>query len=160
VGRSRFQIDPLEDIDRKPFPAFPPSARLAVLVGEPSQAGPYLIRVKVPLGVKLMPHRHPEDRVYTVMSGVFYIGLGESVGSGSRRVAKIAKPSGSKLVKRPAESGEICSVEVAQKFDVSLDWLLLGDASLVRRHLTKGNVAILPAKGPLARKAAPFEPAC
>jgi transcriptional regulator with XRE-family HTH domain len=48
----------------------------------------------------------------------------------------------------------------AQKFDVSLDWLLLGDASLVRRHLTKGNVAILPAKGPLARKAAPFEPAC
>lgn len=23
-----------------------------------------------------MPHRHPEDRVYTVISGVFYIGLG------------------------------------------------------------------------------------
>ena len=23
-----------------------------------------------------MPHQHPEDRVYTVMSGVFYIGLG------------------------------------------------------------------------------------
>jgi quercetin dioxygenase-like cupin family protein len=31
----------------------------------------------VPDGVKLMPHRHPEDRVYTVMSGVFYIGLGD-----------------------------------------------------------------------------------
>jgi transposase len=31
----------------------------------------------VPSGVKLMPHRHPEDRVYTVMSGVFYIGLGD-----------------------------------------------------------------------------------
>jgi quercetin dioxygenase-like cupin family protein len=25
---------------------------------------------------KLMPHKHPEDRVYTVISGVFYIGLG------------------------------------------------------------------------------------
>ena len=24
-----------------------------------------------------MPHKHPEDRVYTVMSGVFYIGLGD-----------------------------------------------------------------------------------
>ena len=23
-----------------------------------------------------MPHRHPEDRIYTVMSGVFYVGLG------------------------------------------------------------------------------------
>jgi len=42
-----------------------------------SQPGPYVVRVKVPSGVKLMPHRHPEDRIYTVMSGVFYIGLGE-----------------------------------------------------------------------------------
>jgi uncharacterized RmlC-like cupin family protein len=25
---------------------------------------------------KLMPHKHPEDRVHTVISGVFYIGLG------------------------------------------------------------------------------------
>ena len=39
--------------------------------------GPYTIRVKVPAGVKLMPHRHPEDRVYIVISGVFYIGLGD-----------------------------------------------------------------------------------
>ena len=67
-----------DEIEWKPFPAFPPSARLAVLVGEPTQAGPYLIRVKVPSGVKLMPHKHPEDRIYTVMSGVFYIGLGET----------------------------------------------------------------------------------
>ena len=37
-----------------------------------------MVRVKVPSGVKLMPHRHPEDRIYTVMSGVFYIGLGET----------------------------------------------------------------------------------
>jgi quercetin dioxygenase-like cupin family protein len=36
-----------------------------------------VIRVKVPSGVKLMPHRHPEDRIYTVISGVFYIGLGD-----------------------------------------------------------------------------------
>ena len=68
-----------EDIDWKPFPAFPPSVRLAVLVGHPSEPGPYVVRVKVPAGVKLMPHRHPEDRIYTVMSGVFYIGLGEQV---------------------------------------------------------------------------------
>lgn len=66
-----------EDIEWKPFPAFPPSVRLAVLVGQPSKAGPYTIRVRVPHDVKLMPHRHPEDRVYTVISGVFYIGLGD-----------------------------------------------------------------------------------
>ena len=52
-------------------------ARLAILFGHPSEPGPYLIRVKVPCGVKLMPHKHPEDRIYTVISGVFYIGRGE-----------------------------------------------------------------------------------
>ncbi len=70
-----------EDIDWEPFPAFPPSARLAIVVGHPAEAAPYVIRVKVPGGVKLMPHRHPEDRVYTVISGVFYIGLGEQFDS-------------------------------------------------------------------------------
>ena len=66
-----------EDVDWEPFAPFPPTARLAVLVGHPTKPGPYVIRVKVPSGVKLMPHRHEEDRVYTVMSGVFYIGRGD-----------------------------------------------------------------------------------
>jgi hypothetical protein len=30
-----------------------------------------------PSDLKLMPHRHPEDRVCTVICGVFYIGLGD-----------------------------------------------------------------------------------
>jgi len=66
-----------EEVEWQPFAAFPPSARLAVVVGQPSEPGPYTIRVKVPGGVKLMPHRHREDRTYTVISGIFYIGLGE-----------------------------------------------------------------------------------
>src|ERR1700730_16995695 len=77
-GESVFKSILPEDIDWKPFAAFPPTVRLAVLVGEPSQPGPYVVRVKVPSGVKLMPHKHPEDRIYTVMSGVFYIGLGQT----------------------------------------------------------------------------------
>jgi hypothetical protein len=51
--------------------------RLAVIVGHPSEPGPCVIRVKAPGGTKLMPHRHPEHRIYPVMSGVFYIGLGD-----------------------------------------------------------------------------------
>ena len=66
-----------EDIEWKPFAAFSSSVRLGIIVGHPSDPGLYAIRVKVPAGVKLMPHRHPEDRIYTVMSGLFYIGLGE-----------------------------------------------------------------------------------
>ena len=76
-GQAVFRSIRPEEVDWQPFPAFPPSVRLAVMVGDPSESGPYVIRVKVPFGVKLMPHRHPEDRIYTVMSGVFYIGLGD-----------------------------------------------------------------------------------
>lgn len=66
-----------EDVAWASFPAFPPSVRLAVLVGDIGRAGPYVIRVMVPTDVKLMPHTHPEDRIYTVISGIFYIGRGE-----------------------------------------------------------------------------------
>jgi quercetin dioxygenase-like cupin family protein len=67
-----------EDVEWNVFPAFPPSVRLAILVGDTSQPGPYVVRVKVPAGVKLMPHTHPEDRIYTVIAGTFYIGLGNT----------------------------------------------------------------------------------
>jgi quercetin dioxygenase-like cupin family protein len=76
-GQEEFRSVLPEEIEWMPFPPFPPSARLAIVVGQPSEPGPYVIRVKVPSGVKLMPHHHPEDRVYTVISGVFYIGRGE-----------------------------------------------------------------------------------
>lgn len=35
------------------------------------------IKRALPAGTRMEPHRHPEDRVYTVISGVFYIGLGD-----------------------------------------------------------------------------------
>jgi quercetin dioxygenase-like cupin family protein len=72
-----FHVIRPEDIEWKAFAAFPPEARLACLVGDPAKPGPYLIRVKLPAGTKMMPHKHPEDRIYTVISGVFYIGLGD-----------------------------------------------------------------------------------
>jgi hypothetical protein len=93
-GEDVFRAILPEDIEWKPFPAFPPSVRLAIMVGQPSQPGPYLIRVKVPLGVRLMPHRHPEDRLYTVMSGVFYVGRGNRFDANRL----IAYPPGSVIV--------------------------------------------------------------
>ena len=72
----RFHAIRAEDIEWKIFAAYPPGVRMAVIVGDPANPGPYVIRVKVPMGTRMMPHKHPEDRIYTVMSGVFYIGLG------------------------------------------------------------------------------------
>jgi quercetin dioxygenase-like cupin family protein len=76
-GQERFRIIHSEDVTWKPFSAFPPTARLAILVGDPTKDGPYVIRVKLSAGTKMFPHKHPEDRIYTVISGVFYIGLGD-----------------------------------------------------------------------------------
>jgi quercetin dioxygenase-like cupin family protein len=94
LGQDVFRQALAEDTDWEPFPSFPPSARLAVVVGDPSELAPYVVRVKVPSGVKLMPHRHHEDRVYTVMSGVFYIGLGEQFDDGKLQ----AYPPGAVIV--------------------------------------------------------------
>jgi quercetin dioxygenase-like cupin family protein len=77
-GQADFRAILPEDIEWKSFAAFPPSARLAIVVGEPLREGPYTIRVKLPRGTKMMPHSHPEDRIYTVISGIFYIGLGDT----------------------------------------------------------------------------------
>jgi len=76
-GEARFRVIRAEDVVWRPFPAFPPEARLAVLVGDPTKPGLYVVRVRLPGGARLAPHRHPEDRIYTVISGVFYIGLGD-----------------------------------------------------------------------------------
>ena len=64
-GQATFKTIVNEDINWQPFLAFPHGVLLAVLVGNPSSPGPYMIRVKVPSDAKLMPHKHSEDRIYT-----------------------------------------------------------------------------------------------
>jgi len=83
-----------DDVQFLPFAAFPESALLAILVGDTTKLGPYVVRVKVPGGIKLMPHVHPEDRIYTIISGVFYIGLGEKFDANKLK----AYPPGSVIV--------------------------------------------------------------
>lgn len=58
-------------------PVFNPGAMMAVESGDPSQAGPFVIRLKVPAGYKVMPHWHPTDENVTVISGTFALGMGE-----------------------------------------------------------------------------------
>lgn len=58
-------------------PALPPGGQMAVLVGKPVEANRYAFRIKFPPDLKVMPHSHPEERIYTVISGTWYIGLGD-----------------------------------------------------------------------------------
>ena len=50
--------------------------KFAVLAGDPSKPGLYVIRVKFPAGLMTRPHRHPEDRHAIVVSGTWYTGEG------------------------------------------------------------------------------------
>lgn len=67
-----------EQIKWKPQPALLEGAMHAEIVGDTLEAGPYIFRLRVPPGVRVMPHFHPDDRIYTVLSGTFCIGSGES----------------------------------------------------------------------------------
>jgi hypothetical protein len=62
-----------ENIQWRSFPAFPKTVQLAIVVGEPQKPGPFVVRVKVPADAKIMPHMHPEDRIYTThLRGLLY----------------------------------------------------------------------------------------
>ena len=57
--------------------AIPPGGQSAIVYGDPRKPAPYITRVKQPADYKIPPHSHPDERVYTVISGTFYIGFGE-----------------------------------------------------------------------------------
>ncbi len=57
--------------------SLPAGAKIAVLEGDPSKPGPFVMRIKLPDGFKLPPHTHPKPERVTVISGSFHLGMGE-----------------------------------------------------------------------------------
>jgi len=58
-------------------PSLPPGAKVSVLEGDPSKEGPFVMRALMPDGYKVPPHTHPGPERVTVLSGTFYIGMGD-----------------------------------------------------------------------------------
>jgi quercetin dioxygenase-like cupin family protein len=50
----------------------------AVLFGDPSRPGPYVVRIKWLPGNMSRPHFHPNDRFFAVLSGTWWMGTGET----------------------------------------------------------------------------------
>jgi hypothetical protein len=67
-----------DEIKWSQHPALPKGAMRAVVYGDPTKPGPYVTRLRAPLGLKVLPHTHPEDRIYTVLSGTLYLGIGDT----------------------------------------------------------------------------------
>lgn len=59
-------------------PALPKGAQVTVLKGDPGKAGPFVLRLMMPGSYRIAPHWHSQDEELTVISGTFYLGLGDS----------------------------------------------------------------------------------
>ena len=62
-------------------PNLPPGGEFVVLAGVPTAPGPYAFRVRFAPGLRVLPHSHPDDRLYTVLSGKWTIGIGTAFDS-------------------------------------------------------------------------------
>ena len=60
-------------------PSLPKGAKISVLQGDPGKPGPYVIRLMTPGPAKIAPHWHSQAEQLTVISGTFYLGLGDTL---------------------------------------------------------------------------------
>src|SRR5438128_1074858 len=58
-------------------PSLPPGAKVAGMEGNPKEPGLFTMRLKFPANYKIAPHWHPADEHVTVISGTFYMGMGD-----------------------------------------------------------------------------------
>jgi quercetin dioxygenase-like cupin family protein len=75
-AREFIRIAPEEVAFKSPLGVGPEQA---VLFGDPSKPGLYVVRVRFPPGAHSNPHFHSRDRHATVIKGVWYNGVGETV---------------------------------------------------------------------------------
>lgn len=59
--------------------SLPPGAKIAVLEGRLNEAEPFTFRLKFPANYKIPAHWHPAVERVTVLSGTFYMGLGDKL---------------------------------------------------------------------------------
>jgi hypothetical protein len=63
-----------------PVPPFlPAGAKMAVIAGDPSKDGIYVLRLQMPANYKIPAHNHPTSEYVTVLSGDFHIGMGDKL---------------------------------------------------------------------------------
>jgi quercetin dioxygenase-like cupin family protein len=66
----------------------------AQLLGDSSQDGAWIDRAKIPAGVRVLAHTHPNDEPVTVLEGTWYLGEGEKFDTAKLK----AYPAGSFIV--------------------------------------------------------------
>jgi ketosteroid isomerase-like protein/quercetin dioxygenase-like cupin family protein len=94
-------------------PVLPAGTKLAVVSGDPSQAGPFIIRLQFPSGARIPPHWHPATENVTVLSGTMALGMGETWDD-----AKLQALSAGSFVSIPAEMRHFALARTAATIQV------------------------------------------
>ena len=76
-------------------PFLPAGAMMAVVSGDPTKSGPFVVELSMPSGYKIPPHSHPTAEKITVKSGQFLYGMGDEMKASEMKTMK------------PGNSGEI-----------------------------------------------------
>ncbi len=58
-------------------PSIPHGAKTLVVYGDPKKSGPYMIRIRMPSGYKMHPHKYSNEQFVTVVKGIYWFGTGE-----------------------------------------------------------------------------------
>jgi quercetin dioxygenase-like cupin family protein len=70
-----------------PAPAiFPAGAQMAVMQGDPTKSGEFVVRLRFPDGYRIPPHTHPTDEHVTVLEGMLNVGMGKTEKPDSMRM--------------------------------------------------------------------------
>ncbi len=96
-------------------PAGQPGRESAALFGDSKAPGPYVERVRYPPHFVLQPHSHPEQRTYTILSGTWYIGYGDTFDESKLQ----ALPAGSFYVEPAGVSHFVASKDEPVIFQLS-----------------------------------------
>ena len=75
-------------------PYYKDGRQRAQLFGDSSQDGSWVDRVKIPAGMQIQAHTHPQDELITVIEGTWYLGEGETFDSAKLK----SYPAGSFIV--------------------------------------------------------------
>lgn len=95
-------------------PSLPPGAKLAVVSGDPTTAGMFVVQLQAPAGYKVAAHWHPTDENVTVLSGTFAVGMGEKFDEAALKTL----PAGS-YVALPATMRHFAMAKTASTIQIS-----------------------------------------
>jgi len=77
-----------ETVEWKDEPILPVGAKSALLLGDPTKSGVFIVWLKFPSNYRIPPHTHPYAEVVTVLSGKLGNGMGEKFDTKNGEILK------------------------------------------------------------------------